>query len=1168
MRWTWFENAFSKLWKLQRTSAPHRRPFRPTLELLEGRLTPSALVDLDDGSNLVDEGAAYGSLVGVTAHWDDPEAVDPIYSIVSDTSGGAFQIDSSSGVITVADGSLIDFASSLGGYTVEVHATAGELESDTTPFAIAVSEPAEATTLTVTADHLSKTYGASDPALTYHVSGLLPGHTEEDVLSGSLDRVAGEAVGSYDIGVGTLTANGNYTLSFVADTLDITAATLTVTADHQSKVYGSSDPPLTFQVSGLQGDDTAEGVLSGALERDAGEAVGSYDITVGTLAANSNYTLSYVGDTLEITAATLTVTADHQSKVYGSSDPALTYQVSGLQGDDTAEGVLSGALDRDAGEAVGSYDIGVGTLTANGNYSLSFVADTLEITAATLTVTADHKSKVYGSSDPALTFQVSGLQGDDGEADVLSGALDRVAGEAVGSYDIGVGTLTANGNYSLTFVGDTLEITAATLTVTADHQSKVYGSSDPALTYQVSGLQGDDSEADVLSGALDRDAGEAVGSYNITQGTLAVTGNYSLNFMGDTLDIVAPGISGRVWNDSANNDGIRDSSEPALAGISIYLKDSAHDDVDATVTSADGTYSFAGLAAGDYYVVFLLPADYSFSPQHAGADPTRDSDASPIALGLGESQMISLAIGEAKNAVDAGMNTDGEDEGSGPEITAIADRSDIEGRTVSIQITANDPDGDAITHYEAVDIPPGVIINPNTGLLSGNLTYESAGVYDTTITVTDATGAASMIGFTWTVQDASLVLVGREIYAGTAPGTPLSNNVTVDGLTGQELWISHRANDVRLTALAPAGGSLPLLSDILFRLDGGSSATPGSGNFATTPIISFPVDGTTLMYTVNVGIDMDGSGTFEVATELTERFFVRIIDLGSGASVGSQRIGGGPLEASMFSIKYGEHFEVGGQFSFGILGGLQGANSMLRWELWDADIFTQSGLRASGPGNSFTHTFTTGGFEGYCGVRFFADMNGNGQYETFEQEISASTFWVQQTKQYDIRYDISTSFAALDPAFVAALPTYFSAAQDLLVRKDSADDWRAAVEFNPIFLGYFAPSPTRPDPAPKNSLDGHFSANADIAFVTDILGAGGVTILGDVHSIVIEHMTYSLLGAAGPAWIANAIAHEMGHGVGLEHPLGAADASPRLMWSGLLTGSDNVLTESEANTFD
>lgn len=75
-----------------------------------------------------------------------------------------------------------------------------------------------------------------------------------------------------------------------------------------------------------------------------------------------------------------------------------------------------------------------------------------------LTVTADNKSRVYGRVDPALTYTLStSLIGDD----AFTGALARTAGENVGEYAIGQGTLALNDNYDLTFIPGSLTIQKA-----------------------------------------------------------------------------------------------------------------------------------------------------------------------------------------------------------------------------------------------------------------------------------------------------------------------------------------------------------------------------------------------------------------------------------------------------------------------------------------------------------------------------------------------------------------------------------------------------------------------------------------------------------------------------------------------------------------------------------
>ncbi|WP_329502311.1 two-partner secretion system adhesin CdrA [Pseudomonas aeruginosa] len=398
--------------------------------------------------------------------------------------------------------------------------------------------------LNVIADAKTKVYGDADPSLTYQVSGLKNGDSAGSILTGGLNRVAGENVGVYGINQGDLALNsGNYDLSYQGNNLTITKALLNVIADAKTKVYGDADPSLTYQVSGLKNGDTAGAVLNGgSLSRVAGENVGVYGINQGGLALNSgNYDLSYQGNNLTITKALLNVIADGKTKVYGDADPSLTYQVSGLKNGDSAGSILTGGLNRVAGENVGVYGINQGDLALNsGNYDLSYQGNNLTITKALLNVIADAKTKVYGDADPALTYQVSGLKNGDTAGSVLNGGgLVRVSGENVGNYAIQQGGLgLVSGNYDLAYQGNNLTITKALLNVIADAKTKVYGDADPSLTYQVSGLKNGDSAGSILTGGLNRDAGENVGVYGINQGGLVLTsGNYDLAYQGNDLTI-------------------------------------------------------------------------------------------------------------------------------------------------------------------------------------------------------------------------------------------------------------------------------------------------------------------------------------------------------------------------------------------------------------------------------------------------------------------------------------------------------------------------------------------------------------------------------------------------------------------------------------------------------
>jgi len=217
---------------------------------------------------------------------------------------------------------------------------------------------------------------------------------------------------------------GKYTLTQPTLSGDITAAPLTVTASSgQTKVYGATDPTLTYSISGFVNGDTATGLDTGvSISRAAGEVVGAYTITPSA-AADSNYSVSFVTADFSITAAPLTVTASSgQTKVYGATDPTLTYSISGFVNGDTATGLDTGvSISRAAGEVVGAYTI-TPSAAADSNYSVSFVTADFSITAASLTITGlTGSNKVYDGTTNATASETPVLSGVVSDDDVVLG---------------------------------------------------------------------------------------------------------------------------------------------------------------------------------------------------------------------------------------------------------------------------------------------------------------------------------------------------------------------------------------------------------------------------------------------------------------------------------------------------------------------------------------------------------------------------------------------------------------------------------------------------------------------------------------------------------------------------------------------------------------------------
>jgi hypothetical protein len=273
----------------------------------------------------------------------------------------------------------------------------------------------------------------------------------------------------------------------------------------KSKTYGNSDPIFTYKaIFAIGGGDASAEIIGGALSREEGEDVGTYEILLGDLTVSSKYNIIFTtGVTFEITPAVITVTADAgQNKVYGEADPdPFTYTITSgsLFGTD----VFTGKLARVAGENVGKYAIMQGTLSAGTNYTITFVSADFEITKATLTVTAhDAVKKEDGSPYPTTDYLVSysGFVFSDSESD-LDGTLDFSTGAsysatAKGEYAIVPSGLTSQ-NYNISFVNGKLTITDAdpipqviVINFAANNITKTYGEIpfSPDVTVE-SGLQ-------------------------------------------------------------------------------------------------------------------------------------------------------------------------------------------------------------------------------------------------------------------------------------------------------------------------------------------------------------------------------------------------------------------------------------------------------------------------------------------------------------------------------------------------------------------------------------------------------------------------------------------------------------------------------------------------------
>ncbi len=289
----------------------------------------------------------------------------------------------------------------------------------------------------------------------------------------------------------TNTASTSAALAFNVNQAVVTVAS-GITAN--SKTYNGTTTATinsnSVVLSGVVAGDSGNVVLStngyGATFSSAAVGTGK-TVTVSGLtltgSAASNYTLTPpTGLTANITAATLTVTANSTNRVYGAANPTFTGSVTGQQNGDSITATFTTTAGTNS--PVGSYTITpVLSDPGNklGNYTVTTNAGTLTVTAAALTVTANNTNRIYGVSNPSLTASYSGFVNGETASVVLGTpgfSTSATNSSPVGSYVITplVGSLTAT-NYSFTvFNNGSLTITKASST------NVVSSSSNPAPT--------------------------------------------------------------------------------------------------------------------------------------------------------------------------------------------------------------------------------------------------------------------------------------------------------------------------------------------------------------------------------------------------------------------------------------------------------------------------------------------------------------------------------------------------------------------------------------------------------------------------------------------------------------------------------------------------------------
>ena len=552
--------------------------------------------------------------------------------------------------------------------------------------------------LTVTAEDKSVVYGKDAPEFTVAYSGFVNGE-DAAVLGGALAFECSYTKGSpvtefgYAITAKGLTS-GNYDITFVGGTLSVVRAEGQVTvAALDAKTYGDapfaldvdthgSDGAVTFESSDtdvITVDDAGvvtivnagSAVISVKLARASNYVAAQTAVTVTvqsktlttgdvtrpanvtfdgqphqwqpvvtdgekTLAENVDYTVSYDKDDFTNVTGPITVTVTGMGNYTGAV--ARSYKVTPkaiLGGDVQVDGqvltytgkaqtpqVTVSGLVRDKDYTVAyenNVNAGTGklTVTGQGNYD-GKVEKTFAIGKASLTVTAEDKSVVYGKDAPEFTVAYSGfVNGED--AAVLGGALAFECSYTKGSpvtefgYAITAKGLTS-GNYDITFVGGTLSVVRAEGQVTvAALDAKTYGDAPFALDVDTHGSDGavtfESSDTDVITvddaGVVTIvNAGSAVISVKLAKGSNYVAAQTTVEIDVARKDIADAEIElgeGLTYNGSQQTQTVTSVTADGL-DVTYTVSGEKRTDAGTYTLTVTGTGNFTGTADKEFTI--------------------------------------------------------------------------------------------------------------------------------------------------------------------------------------------------------------------------------------------------------------------------------------------------------------------------------------------------------------------------------------------------------------------------------------------------------------------------------------------------------------------------------------------------------------------------------------
>ncbi len=367
----------------------------------------------------------------------------------------------------------------------------------------------------------------------------------------------------------------NYNITYEHGSLEITVRQIIIKPEDASKVYDGTEltSDVTEIISGALVNGHTITITTSGNQTNVGTSTNSIltvTINDGGTDVTSNYDITYVDGSLEVTARPITIKPEDATKVYDGTE--LTSDVTEITSGALVNGHTIDITTSGSQLNVGTSTNSILTVTINdggtdvtSNYDITYVDGSLEVTARPITIKPEDATKVYDGTE--LTSDI---------AEVTSGALVNghtititTSGNQtnVGTSTNSILTVTINdggtdvtSNYDITYVDGSLEVTPRPITIKPEDATKVYDGTELTsdVTEVTSGTLVNGHTITITTSGSQTNVGTSTNSIltvTIDDGGTDVTSNYDITFIDGSLEVTPRPISVQTNSETKVYDG-------------------------------------------------------------------------------------------------------------------------------------------------------------------------------------------------------------------------------------------------------------------------------------------------------------------------------------------------------------------------------------------------------------------------------------------------------------------------------------------------------------------------------------------------------------------------------------------------------------------------------------